>query len=355
LAYKKQIKMKIKQLPEDFIVEEQPFEYFEKDNGKGAYTYFLLKKKNIDSFTAVGKAAKAINRKTEEISIAGIKDKRAITFQVCSVKGKIKEYSDKFIEIKEKGRGERPVSSGFIKGNRFRIIVRDLPPCYKTKRQAVLVPNYYDSQRFGIGMNNIAIGKSIIKGDFSPALKSLRCESLNNLKRKDLAKKAKFFLSSYVSILFNKTLQGIIKEGFNKTFDCPSLYQSFIAEKPDKHINFGIPLAGFGMEQEIEELKHLEPGRYEQIKRILKLIMDEEAVSESDFIIRAIPEISCESVLRNAFVDVSGFRVVDEKEDELNPGKKKIYVEFMVPPGSYATVVLKDLFADAIFNEKTYS
>jgi len=343
--------MIIKQIPEDFVVEEIPYDYFSRDNGEGAYTYFTLKKINIDSFSAVERAARALKRKPKDISIAGIKDKKAITSQVCSVKGKIKEYSDDLIEIKVLGRGARPVSSGFIKGNRFRIVARGLPQGYKIKRNAGCIPNYYDSQRFGIDKNNILIGKGIVKRDFSPVLNALGCKGLNELKRKDLAKKVKFFLSSYVSILFNKTLQKIIKEEHNETFDNFSLYQSFIVDKPNEQQSFMIPIAGFGLEQEMEELKEKEPGHYEQIKRIIAGIMDEEGICESDFIIREFPEISCESVLRNAFIDAAGFSVIEQGKDELNEGREKIILGFEIPSGSYATVVLKDLFADVVFND----
>ena len=45
--------------------------------------------------------------------------------------------------------------------------------------------------------------------------------------------------------------------------------------------------------------------------------------------------------LRDIIVPVQGFKIGKLLEDELNHNKKKVKIEFELPKGSYATLVMK--------------
>ena len=111
---------KIKESPEDFIVEEIPLIEF-KD--KGSYTYFLLEKRNYNTEKALQLLSKYFNIPRKKFSHSGNKDKTAITRQYVSVKGKINNIELKDIKVTIKGYGDEPISLGDHKENKFTINV----------------------------------------------------------------------------------------------------------------------------------------------------------------------------------------------------------------------------------------
>ena len=75
---------KIKQIPEDFIVNEV---IDIKLNPKGSYSYFILKKKDYATPAAIEKIARFLNIPVKKVGYAGAKDRRAVTTQLISIEG----------------------------------------------------------------------------------------------------------------------------------------------------------------------------------------------------------------------------------------------------------------------------
>jgi tRNA pseudouridine13 synthase len=100
---------------------------------------------------------------------------------------------------------------------------------------------------------------------------------------------------------------------------------------PEKFKDLKFPLIGFGHE-DVEN---------KEIQEIIDEIMDEEHLSYTDFIIKQIPELTLEGELRKVIVPVHDMEIGRKITDELNTGKKKIKVSFMLPKGSYATMVIR--------------
>ena len=71
--------------------------------------------------------------------------------------------------------------------------------------------------------------------------------------------------------------------------------------------------------------------------------MKNNEITQRDFIIRQLPQVTVEGTMRKAFIGVSDLKIEDGA-DELNKGMKKIIASFSLPKGSYATVVIKALF-----------
>ena len=325
----------LKQVPEDFIVRE--IKHLELGNGR--FAYVKVKKKSRNTLDVVKEVAKQLNLREKQIGFAGSKDKHAITEQYFSIEGVKKERIGKLkiegVEIIFVGYGKTPIPIGSLEGNQFEIVIRDLSSV--EIKEIDFVENYFDEQRFS--SNNVKIGRHLIKKEFDQA-----ASLLDDWKVKDyLLKKEsdyigairllpkrllKMYVHAYQSYLWNETLVKYLKLKKWKEVDYSLGKLVFVKEKE----NLQVPLIGFGVEID------------EKLKGIIEEIMERENLSFSDFIIRQIPELSLEGDLRDAFVSVQDFKVGIIEEDELNSGKKKVKVSFILGKGSYATMVIKRLF-----------
>ncbi|MEA3430763.1 MAG: tRNA pseudouridine(13) synthase TruD [Nanoarchaeota archaeon] len=302
---------KIKQSPEDFVVEEvtniEP-----KDSGP--YSYYWMKKKEYTTSKAVEIIARKLKLKLRQVGYAGAKDKKAITLQLISLKNIKKERVEsldiKDIELKFHGYGDTPISLGNLIGNKFRIVVDTDNP---VNVEHIKIPNYFGEQRFST--NNPKIGKYIVKKQFKQAALLIQGEprltrhleehpgdyigALRQIPRRILL----LYVHSYQSLLWNLTVERMIEKGIEQ-------------EK--------IAIIGFGTEES-------------DINEIMKTIMDNEELTFRDFIIKQIPAISAEGDLRNMFIDTS--------ITVSNYNNTKQILEFQLPKGSYATTVVKELYS----------
>src|SRR5574342_1086976 len=73
--------MKIKQIPEDFIVKERIDLRF----SKGSYSYFKLIKKDWNTSDAIKMIAERLGEKFDKFSYAGNKERKGVTEEVISV------------------------------------------------------------------------------------------------------------------------------------------------------------------------------------------------------------------------------------------------------------------------------
>ena len=79
--------------------------------------------------------------------------------------------------------------------------------------------------------------------------------------------------------------------------------------------------------------------------KIISEIMSREKISERDFVIKELPELSAEGGTRKMLCEAENLEVGKLKDDELNPGMKKVLIKFRLRKGSYATEFLKELFS----------
>ncbi|MAG50928.1 hypothetical protein CL621_04825 [archaeon] len=300
----------IKQVPEDFYVKE----IMDLDLKKsGTYTYFILKKRDWNTFDALKEISKRLNVGIKRFGYGGNKDKKAVTEQYISVwnldKNSLNKIKIKDIEIKFVGYGDKRISLGDLNCNYFKIVVRNLEK--KKELKINKVKNYFDEQRFGVEKKNSMIGKALVKKNFKKVceLCGLNIKgkdyvgSINNIDKKML----KFYVHSFQSELWNKIVKKL------------------------KHSYSKIPLLGFLTEFENKEIKDLS-------KKVLK----EERISLKDFIIKQFLGLSMEGGMRDMFVKVDDFKYKYSK-DNLNKGKFKVGLEFKLKSGSYATLIVKEL------------
>ncbi len=340
--------MKLKQKPSDFIVTELTSI---KPESAGPYTYFILKKTNYTTIDALSRIAQALHIQSKSITFAGSKDKAAVTTQLCSVprisKDRMEKLSLKDIEITFFGYGSKPISLGDLMGNQFRIVVRDLEKRDITPPTEVI--NYFDEQRFSA--SNLQVGRAIIKKDFKTAAQVIaQAQGDYNIAVKNYLEKNKtdyvgalrtiqkkiltMFVNSYQSWMFNEMAAAYMKENINQSEikSVPYSNGAFLFTKQAIQ-NIKIPLMGFATV--------LNP----EIKTIAQDLLKKENITPRDFIVREIPDLSSEGDIRSLVIEVKDFTAAFE-DDDLNVGKKKAILEFSLPKGSYATIVIKSISAE---------
>jgi len=169
---------RIKVRPEDFTVIEDPLKgIFE---GKGN-AIFLLKKRNWDTMGVIKEIAKRAGISHREVGFAGTKDRHAVTYQYVSVPSRAKEAVERVrirdVELRFVSYG-RFIKLGHLRGNRFRIVVRDVDEkalelsrdIVRELREKGGFPNYFGYQRFGERrVTNHIIGKLLLEGEFEEA------------------------------------------------------------------------------------------------------------------------------------------------------------------------------------------
>jgi len=315
----------IKQKPEDFKVKEINTL---KTGETGKYCYFTLKKTNYTTLRALEHIANALHIERKKLGFAGTKDKNAQTEQTVSACGIKKEQLQqiklKDLQLEFVGYSDQPLSLGDLDKNEFEITIRNLDKIPRLKTRFV---NYFGEQRFST--KNPQIGKAIIQSKPKDAVQMITEEAgdieekvrekIENNKNdyvgalRALDKKLlQMYIHSYSSMIWNKTAAELINKG--------------ITEQTT------IPLLGFST-----ELGEDEPSK------IIKRIMQEEKITQRDFIIRQIPELSAEGQTRQLFAEAEDLEILEESEDELNQNKKKIKIRFKLTKGSYATEYIKQI------------
>jgi tRNA pseudouridine13 synthase len=299
---------KIKQSPEDFIVNEIPNRVWDK---KGSYTIYNLKKKNYTTEKAVTIIAEYLKIPRKLIGYAGNKDKLAITTQYISIKGSSDDGFDlKDISLKKVGYSDQPISLGDLKGNEFKINVQtELKP-----KPIKKIVNYFGEQRFS--KNNTEIGYLLLKKkfkesvelilkhelEFGPTIKDYIDKKPNDYigaLRKIPIKILKLYIHSYQSKLWNEIAKIKSKNKQNEK----------------------LPIIGFttDLNKDVEE------------------IIKKENISTRDFIFHQIPELSQEGNQRDLFAEIRNLKI---KKIE-----KGYNLSFELDKGAYATEVIKQIFS----------
>ncbi len=181
--------MKFKTCPEDFVVEEILKEGVLKD--KGLYKVFKAKKLGLESFYLKNLLERTFNVK---ISFLGLKDKKSLSIFYFSAKGNIPNYIKfKNFSAELVGFSNRELSSGDIEKNNFKITLRDVREEELDKIFQILenikkkgFPNYFDIQRLSSDASSLFF-PLLMKGNLKEAIKvhllSLSPEGRKNLNR----------------------------------------------------------------------------------------------------------------------------------------------------------------------------
>jgi tRNA pseudouridine13 synthase len=316
------------QQPQDFVVDEISGISLETS---GEYLVFRMRKENYTTENACRQVAQSLGISRKCIGYAGSKDSRAQTSQNISIRsvsrGHVENLILKDISLEFLGHRTDPLSLGDLEGNKFDITIRNIT---ESPRCISRMLNLFGKQRFSI--NNSAVGKAIVKREFKKAAE-LVCASSEYDKamiENHLAKNENDYVGALKRIPW-KNLQLYVH-----AFQSSMWNQA--AEKyseNDRSTEATIPLLGFSTTFIDEE-----------VRQLCNDILANEDVSLSDFVIRAIPDLTSDGGERKVYAEIKNLEIGELEEDNLNPGMKKCRVTFSLGKGSYATQAIKEMFSN---------
>jgi len=321
----------IRSCPEDFVVEEVPRVHPE---GEGSHLWLWVEKRSANTDWVAKELARAAACAPRDVGYAGLKDRHAVTRQWFSVpaNGETAEALEKAViegvKILEACHHTRKLKRGTLDGNRFHLKVRE----FEGDREQTVrrleqirttgVPNYFGPQRFGHGGQNVEKGLRLLQDNT----------------RMPHNKKS-IYLSAIRSFLFNQVLAERVRRGdWYMIIDgdlamLDGTQSIFPCDKPDADIEDRArrldihptgPMPGEKGTQPgglAAELEQAVLGNWPQLTQVLKA----QRVEASRRALRLYP---------------AGLEWRFEGGD--------LALVFALPPGSYATTVLREVL---VFNE----
>ena len=321
----------IRSCPEDFIVEEIPRVHPE---GEGNHLWLWVEKCSANTDWVARELAKIAACPQRDIGYAGLKDRHAITrqwFSVPATESGCKNFENTQIEgvqILECSRHGRKLKRGTLNGNRFQLKIRN----FKGDADQILqrmeqirangVPNYFGPQRFGYHGQNVEKGFSLLK-------KGVRLQR----------NKRSIYLSAIRSFLFNQVLAERVREGLWNTvidgdlamlngtqsvFPCENAGADIEDRCKRLDIHPTGPMPGEKGTQPIAGAAEIERNILQQWPQLLEVLISQR-VQASRRALRLYPT-EFKWHFEGGFLELS----------------------FMLPPGTYATTVLREIL---IFSE----
>ena len=188
--------------PEDFRVDERPL-YL--PCGEGEHLYIKVTKRLLSTPDLIRKISSTVGVKAQGIGTAGLKDARAVTTQMVSLHGVTPDrlarlkVDEQILSIEALGRHRNRLRPGHHAGNRFRLVIRDVAAHAKETVPPLLdvltrrgVPNYFGPQRQGRTGENYQTGVALLTD-------SDRRNKMSRAKRM-------WYLNAFQSHLFNQIL-----------------------------------------------------------------------------------------------------------------------------------------------------
>jgi len=162
----------IKARNEDFLVEELPLY---DPVGEGEHIYLFVEKRGLSTTQLVHILAEHFSVKPDAVGYAGMKDKRALTRQTVSIHAPGKR-PENFPMLRHEQLAvlwtdlhTNKLRRGHLRGNRFSIRIRACDPLRVTDAHRMLrfleargMPNFFGDQRFGVRLNNHVAGRYLV-------------------------------------------------------------------------------------------------------------------------------------------------------------------------------------------------
>ena len=384
--------MKLKSLPEDFEVEE--LSDFPLDGGP--FAVYLLTKRSLGTPEAITAISSRWNFPRRVIGYGGLKDKHAVTRQWVTIhRGPRRDFREESLSLTYQGQANRPFGPQDITANRFQIVMRNLTDeaaqkviAARTSLAEFGVPNFYDDQRFGsLGESGEFIGRPWCLGDYERALwlaiaepnshdrpndrdekeiirrlwgdwvackATLKKSSSRSiitylvdhperfrdafaLLRQDLRS---LWLAAYQSDLWNRCLAARLGQSIpaSRTFpvQLATSQVSFFTELTESETT---ELQGLALPLPSARL-HLDPG---PLLDLYESILAEQGLALRELRVKYPRDSFFSKGERTAIVRPTEFKIGRQDADELNEGRHRLTLEFVLPRGSYATIVIKRL------------
>jgi tRNA pseudouridine13 synthase len=325
---------RVKERPEDFEVEEIPAYA---PSGEGEHVLFEVEKRDLTTQAALERVARALGRPKGELGYAGLKDARAVTRQWLSVHGvapeAVRALALEGLRVLSAERHGNKLRVGHLRGNRFRLRLRGVEPERADDVDAVLarlvergLPNAFGPQRFGKDGASWRLGRELVAGG---ARRERRRRSKSLLR---------LYVSAWQSWLFNRVLAA--RWG---SFD--RLLDGDLAWLHDRGAVFAV--ADAPREAERARRGEISPtgplcGETDFAPEGEALAIERAALAAEgvpDGRLGGPPFLRWQGARRALRVPLAGIERAFER-DEHGPF---IELAFELPPGSYATVLVREL------------
>lgn len=169
----------IRRAPEDFEVDELPAY---EPCGVGAHLFVRFTKRGLDTLVAVRELARRLGVPARDAGTAGLKDRHAVTTQWASFplseRAPLPEpaaLAGDGIDVLALARHGNKLKTGHLRGNRFSLLLRDVPTGEEgalvdalTRVGADGLPNRFGRQRFGRHGDNAARARAFVTGREPP-------------------------------------------------------------------------------------------------------------------------------------------------------------------------------------------
>jgi tRNA pseudouridine13 synthase len=386
--------MKLKQQPEDFQVEELsgivPGEL-------GPFAFYRLEKRGWTTPDALHAIRRRWHLDLGRVSYGGLKDRHAHTVQYLTIfQGPRRGLTHHQVGLEYLGQVTTPYTSREIRANRFRLTIRDLSPAdvahAKTQLEETTrdgVPNYFDDQRFGsVDRHGEFVARLIVLGRYEEALRQALAAPYAHDRAP--AKKEKSLLRSQWGrwdFLKQRLPRGHARSlvdylaGHAGDFrgalarlrpDLRGLYLSAYqghlwnrmlawwlgqACRPDQVFPVRLRLGDFLMHRGLDDCQRAALGDLR-----LPLPSGRVTLDAGDPRLVPLDTILGEEGIDREKLRLKGFRDMffsrgdraalfwpaqlchEDGADDLQAGRQKLVLAFELPPGSYATLVVKRMF-----------
>ncbi|MBN1318977.1 MAG: tRNA pseudouridine(13) synthase TruD [Anaerolineales bacterium] len=386
--------MRIKHIPADFIVKEK---LGLNSAASGAFTLYKVEKTNITTLQVHTKIASTLKYPRSAIKFAGLKDRRAVATQYATIRGNPPQSIDgNGFRAVYYGKLDRPLRSTDISHNHFSIVLRDLSPeqaQHIIKNLQVMVdnglPNYFHHQRFGsFNSSDGFIGAHILARDAERAIKSylaiiypgdptrikqfkkvaaanwgdwktifkaapkpsnyrslltFLCDHPDDFRRAiNLAPRelVSLWLDAYQSYLWNRIVGQYI-------VDCPEIKREDLdwIEMAGKKFPIYRDLSA-GLLEEWRQHKITLPHHRAiyyppELARVVDSVLQDENFSINDLKARIMKKAYTSRHSRSLLLFPQEIHADEPEDDDCFPGRKKIIIDFSLPRGTYATLVIE--------------
>lgn len=312
--------------PDDFQVNEffdEPF------SGQGEHILLKIEKKGLTTEDVVKSLSRLVHKSVKFISYAGLKDRQALTTQWLSIHAPgeeipgVEHFEGPGWRVLECTRHHKKLRPGFLTGNQFIMCLREV-----TNEEALVermeqikklgVPNYFGEQRFGREAGNLIKAEEML---------------VQGRKVKDRFLKG-MYCSAARSWIYNLILSQRIKEQtWNKPLvgDVMQLSGSksiFVANEEQEQLLSRI------QERDISPASPL-PGKSRNLVEGEALALIENIYADWLPWIAGLERLGLEEAWRSNILQLEQFDwVIKDKTATLS---------FILPAGSYATAVLREL------------
>ena len=336
--------------------------------------------------------ARAMNLPSSAVRFPALKDRNSVATQYGAVLGGgPPKITGKGFSAELVGRSSRPLRPSDLKGNRFSVTLRDLSPTDPSAIGEQLesmarggLPNYFDQQRFGSQTADGDFpGRRIILRDAEGALRAHMAEPMVGDPRQVKAFKRaaadqwgdwaglmeaaprpsnyrsvltylgdhptdyrkalnlvtprllSLYVVAYQSLLWNRIVAAYLTAKLGEpatTVDVAGFELPLFGDLTDRPLVTAVPLP-----------QHRSSYQNPALSEAVTKVLGEEGLALVDIKPRILKKAYLPKGERKLLLLPTDTSSEQPETDDLFPGRHKLTVTFVLPPGSYATLVLKGL------------